>query len=180
MSIEIYNKAKIVHKDGVFYYFLKHHSKNDCICAGQVITDDNFNDKFISRNSRAGSWSIKAHGTEQDKDSDKIAKTDWNCPTSRVYGQIRFGNKKNIALYYAKNKHNWIDFGTLTEMQKKNVSSIIDWYNKNPEYQCNLSDIKPENYMRAVHTYCDDKQIKLEEHNPIHYEGHYYWNHDNL
>lgn len=178
MSIEIYNKAKIVKKGDTFYYFLKHHSKNDCICGGQVIVDDNFNDKYIRRDSRAGSWSVQAHGGEAERVSDKIADTFLNCPTSYIYGQVRFGNKKNIALYYAKQKDNYIDFENLSEMQKRNVSEKIEWYLKN-ERQCNLAEIPERMKTKEVHRYCDDKDIKLSEHSMTH-NGRIYWNLDNL
>lgn len=176
MSIEIYNKAKVIKKDDKYFYFLKYHSKNDCVCGGQVIVDDNFNDKYIRRNSRSGSWSVKAHGGQAEYEADKISETDWNCPTCYVYGQIRFGNKKNIALYWTKTKP--IDYYSLTEMQQKNVLESIVWYFKS-DYQCNLSNIPEKNRFKAVHTYCSDKPITLSE-GSLTYKGHIYWNLDNL
>ena len=98
MSIEIYSKAEIIKKDGVLYFFLKHHSANDCICRGQSVTDGNFNTKYLKKDGRGGSWSIKAHAPSEVYKT-QIAFTDWNCPTSSVYGRIQFGNRKNIALY---------------------------------------------------------------------------------
>jgi hypothetical protein len=178
MSIEIYNKAKIIKKDDKYYYFLKHHSKNDCICGGQVIVDDNFNNKYIARNSRAGSWSIKAIGNEETYKNNTIAKTEWNCPTSYVYGQIMFGNKKNIALYWVKCKvENYNDF---TDEQKYNIGESIKYAeNDGKKYVIDLTDIKENELMKKEHFYCDDTPILIEN-NYIKYNGQIYWNLDNL
>lgn len=180
MSIEIYNKAKIIHKDGIYYYFLKHHSKNDCICGGQFIVDDNFNNKYIRRNYTGGDWKIKAHGTEKEREEDTIAKTYWNCPQSAIYGLFKPSKIQNIALYWAKlNKNKWQDIKEFTEHQQKNINEIINWYNREDnKYKCDLKDI-PEKYKhKEIEEYCGNHFHRFK--NYIEYYGNIYWNLNNL
>ena len=164
MSIEIYNKATVIHKDDKIYYFLKYHSKNDSICGGQVIVDDSFHDKYIRRNSRSGSWSVKAIGTRGTHDTNEILYTKWNCPTSYIYGQIMFGNKLNIALYWANKKPK--DFYSYDKEQQKNIQECIDWAvrEESKRWVIDLENIEEADKMKSIHTYCDDVQIKLSEH----------------
>ena len=178
MSIEIYSKAEVIKKADKYYYFLKYHSANDCICGGQVIVDGNFRNKYIKRNSRAGSWSIKAIGNAFTHRDAIISKTYWNAPTCAVYGQICFGNKKNIALYWAKKKaKNYDDY---TDEQKYNIDEAIKWAeNKGADYVINLENIQDAKRFKAVHTYCGDTPITLEN-NSITHKGIIYWNLDNL
>ena len=49
MAIEIYDKAKIIKKDNKYYYFLKNGSSNSFTCPFQTIVDEDFNNKFIRR-----------------------------------------------------------------------------------------------------------------------------------
>ena len=176
MSIEIYGKAETIKKDGVYYYFLKHHSKNDCVCRHQSVIDGNFNTKFLMRDGRGGSWSIKAHAPSEIYQS-QIAFTRYNCPTSYMYGQIQFGNKKNIALFWRKHKvKNFEDF---SERQQSNILSIIDWYNgKDNTYRLDLSAIPAEKEYKTIHEYCGNN-ITMQG-NSIEYKGQSYWNLDNL
>ena len=175
MSIEIYSKAKVIKKDGIYYYFLKHHSKNDCICAGQYTVDANFRDKYLYRDGRAGSWSIKAHGGQAEYESNAIASTDWNAPTGYIYGSVQFGNKKNIALYWSKCKVN--NFEDYDAEQQKNILEDIVWYLKS-DYQCNLADIPANKSVQAVQEYCDKKWSLVDY--AISFAGRLYWNLDNL
>lgn len=176
MSIEIYSKAETIKKDGVYYYFLKHHSKNDCICRHQSVIDGNFNTKFLMRDGRGGSWSIKAHAPSIEF-CERIAFTEYNCPTSQVYGQIQFGNKKNIALFWRKHKvKNFEDF---TERQQENIKMLIDWYDR-PEnrYTCDLSHIPVDKEYKTALEYCG-KTFAIYD-NCIEYKGQSYWDLDNL
>lgn len=178
MSIEIYNKARVIKKDDKYYYFLKYHSKNDCICGGQYTVDDNFNNKYLQRDSFSGSWSVKAIGGKKEYNDQAIHKTFWNCPTSYVYGEIRFGNKKNIALYWAKKKvENYYDF---TDEQKENIDNSINWaIGKGKKYIIDLTDIAEKDKFKAVHKYCDDKPITLAMGSKT-YKNKIYWDLDNL
>ncbi len=176
MSIEIYSKAESIKKDGITYYFLKHHSKNDCICKHQSVIDGNFKTKFLMRDGRGGSWSIKAHAPSDIYQS-QIAFTKYNCPTSYMYGKIQFGNKKNIALYWRKHKVK--DFKDFNEYQQLNIVSIIDRYNR-PEnaHYIDLSAIKAEDECKNVLEYCG-KNYTMQD-NSIEYKGQHYWDLDNL
>ncbi len=179
MSIEIYNKATIIKRDNKYYYFLKYHSKNDCICGGQVIIDDNFNNKFIRRNSRAGSWSVKAIGREKEHKENAIHKIYFNCPTCHVYGKIQFGNRKNIALYWIKTKvKNYVDF---TDEQRGNIDSLIGYAEseEGKKYVIDLANIREDQKFKAVHSYCDDKVITLARGSKT-YKGMIFWDLDNL
>jgi hypothetical protein len=178
MSIEIYQKAKIIKKDDKFYYFLRHHSKNDCLCGGQYVEDIDFRDKWISRNSRTGSWAIKAIGGIEEFNNKTIADTNWNCPTSEAYGRIQFGNHLNIALYWAKCKP--IDFYSFDEEQQRHIQDRINYYeNKAKKYVIDLKDIPEHKKVKAMSEYCGDK-IEASKDNTLLYAGKTYWNLDNL
>lgn len=174
MSIEIYSKAETIKKDGITYYFLKHHSKNDCVCRHQSVIDGNFNTKFLMRDGRGGSWSIKAHAPS-DEYQTQIAFTCYNAPTSYMYGQIQFGNKKNIALFWRKHKIK--SFEGFNEVQQTNISKIIDWYNKSG-YKCDLSAIPADKEYKTIQEYCG-KNYTMKDYS-IEYKGQHYWNLDNL
>ncbi len=60
MAIEIYDKAKVIKKDGVKFYLLKNGSKNCFTVGGQRIIDNNFRSKFIVRDSRDSNWHVVA------------------------------------------------------------------------------------------------------------------------
>ncbi len=181
MAIEIYNKAKVIQKDNKVYYFLKYHSKNDCICGGQYIVDNEFNTKYAIRDSRAGSWSVKAIGTLQNHKDGVIGKTKWNAPTSWIYGEIRFGNKLNIALYWAKQKP--VLYESFTEEQKRNIDSCINWVEVQGGTQTviNLEDIKEKDEWKAEHEYCGTKYFIADYTDyKREYAGQLYWNLNNL
>jgi hypothetical protein len=154
MAIEIYDKAKVIKKDGTFYFFVKWGSKNCFTCPGQTVYDDNFHRKFLSREVRDSDWYCVAKGKEQAT----ILKSSWNCPTSSVYGVIRFGNGKNIASYLAKTAA--VPYETLDSVQQGAVDGFIstledhiakaEWLGGNID----LDAMKPEQEMKIVHGYC--------------------------
>lgn len=188
MSIEIYDKAKIIHKDNRFYFLLKHGSKNSYTCAHQKIVDDKLHNKYIKRDSRDSHWSIIAEGNEDALTSNTIGDTSWNAPTSSVYGQIRFGNHKNIALWYARNKHNWTDYAQLDEVQQKNFDSILSWYSQRKEnlkdsdiaspWTINLDNIHTDQKLKVSQEYCGET-YNIAQHSIV-YEGMPFWDFDNL
>lgn len=100
MSIEIYDKAEVIKMNDGYYFLLKHGSKNSYTCPYQTVIDNNFNRRFIRRQRRDSTWRLIAQGKEQSA----IANTYWNAPTASIYGVVKFGDKKNIALYLAKKK----------------------------------------------------------------------------
>lgn len=181
MAIEIYDKAKIIKKDDVYYYFLKNGSKNSFTCPFQTIVDNNFNNKFIIRQTRDSNWHLIAIGRKNEVESDKIAETKWNAPTSWYYGEIRFGNKKNIALYFAKMKNKIIDYYLLSEIQKENINKEIEYYinELKGKYTIDLGNIQEKDKMLPIQTYCGNNPVLLED-NFITYNGKKYWDLDNL
>ena len=181
MAIEIYDKASIVKKDNLFYYFLKNGSKNSFTCPFQTIIDNDFNNKFIRRQKRDSNWHLIAIGNANAVNEDKIADTIWNAPTSWYYGVIRFGNKKNIALHFVKLKNKIIDYDLLSEIQKENINKKIDYYinELKGKYTIDLTKIRDENKMLSIHTYCDNNPILLDN-NCIVFNGKKYWDLDNL
>ncbi len=180
MAIDIYDSAKIVKKDNTYYYFVKNGSKNCFTCPFQYIVDNNFRDKFIKGSSRESNWHLIAYGTEKEVIADKIADTNWNCPTSRYYGVVKFGNKKNIALFFVKNKNRVIDYCLLDDEQKKNIDSKINHYltELKGEYTIDLSDIQDEDKMEEITNYCSEKHNLLDSY--IDYKDKRYWDFDNL
>lgn len=181
MAIEIYDKASIVKKDNLYYYFLKNGSKNSFTCPLQSIVDNNFNNKFIKRQKRDSYWHLIAVGDKNSVNEDKIADTEWNAPTSYYYGQVRFGNKKNIALYFAKSKNKILDYDLLSDIQKDNIDKILKYYidELKRKYTIDLLNIKDNNKMLPLHTYCSNEAILLDN-NYIVYNGKKYWDLDNL
>jgi hypothetical protein len=180
MSIEIYDKAKIVKKDGRYHYFVKNGSKNSFTCGGQTIKDNNFRNKFIKHQTRDSDWHMIAHGDSEAFETDKIADTEWNCPTSNVYGQIRFGNKLNIALYFAKNKSKVLDYDKLDDIQKSNISSLINYAlrDDNKEWTIDLSDIPENKRHKEIVNYCGKEFRRFQ--NYTDYGEKIYWLLDNL
>ena len=174
MAIEIYDNAKIVKKGNTYYYLLKHGSKNCFNYGGQTVIDNNFKNKLIRGLARESVWRVVAVGSCDDVINNKIAETELNCPTSYVYGRIRFGNKKNIALYFVKNKNKIIDYDTCDEEQRANIDSII--------LRCNnairLGQIKDAEAMKEKINYCN-KEFLLKD-NKVSFEGIDFWDLDNL
>lgn len=181
MAIEIYDKAKIIKKDNRYYYFLKNGSSNSFTCPFQTIVDNNFNNKFIIRQARDSDWHLIAIGNYEDVNEDKIADTLWNAPTSYYYGQVRFGNKKNIALYFVKSKNKIIDYDLLSNIQKYNIDKNILYYVEGlkGKYTIDLGNIQEKDKMLPIQTYCGNNPILLED-NFITYNGRKYWDLDNL
>lgn len=180
MSIEIYDKAKIIRKDGIYYYMLKHGSRNSFTCGGQSILDDNFRNKFIQRDSRDSTWHIIAKGNVQDYLNGRIADTYWNATTAMVYGRICFGNKKNIALYFIKTKP--LDFyRDLDSSQQINVGKLITYSEdekRGKPYTIDLSAIDSRRALKSEYEYCGET-MQLLPHS-LNYNGKNYWNVDNL
>lgn len=179
MAIEIYDKAKIIKKDNTYYYFLKNGSKNCFTCPFQTIVDNNFNNKFIRRQTRESNWHVIAISNYDDFKSNKIADTNWNAPTSWYYGQIRFGNKKNIALFFSKTKP--INYDILSINQQYNIDNYINYYINELmlKYTIDLGKIDDKNKMKPIQTYCNDEPILLDN-NYIIFNGKKYWDLDNL
>jgi hypothetical protein len=182
MAIEIYDNAKIVRKNDTFYYFLKCGSKNCFTCPFQSIQDNNFHNHFITRQSRVSDWSIIAIGNAEAVRDNAIADTWWNSPTSSIYGQVRFGNKKNIALYFVKNKNKILDYDWLDETQKVNIDNLINHYTtgEGKEYVIDLANIPEKKRFEDNISYCDKKFNLYEIGNGITYENKSYWTLDNL
>jgi hypothetical protein len=179
MAIEIYDKARIVKKDDVFFYFLKNGSKNCFICPFQSIIDNNFNNKFIRRQSRESNWHLIAIGDNEAVKQNKIADTHWNAPTSSYYGRIAFGNHKNIALFFAKSRV-W-NYDLLSETQKINIDHEIKYYVNEEKMEWTIDLRKPledKNRMKEKIEYCG-KEFNLAE-NCLEYAGKKYWDLDNL
>jgi hypothetical protein len=155
MSIEIYDNAKIVKKDNKYYYFLKYGSKNCFTIGGQTIIDNNFDNKFIKRNTRDSFWHIIAIGEKDNILNDNIVNTYYNSPKFYMYGDIRFGNKNNIALYFVRNKNKIIDYDLLNDIQKANIDNIINYYtNEAKDYVIDLNNIKENEKTKDIYNYC--------------------------
>jgi len=180
MSIDIYDKADIIKKEDVYYFFVKSGSKNCTNCPFQTIVDDNWNYKFVKRETRESDWKLIATGGKDEIITDAIANTEWNAPTSWYYGQVRFGNKKNIALYFAKSKNKIKDYYSLTESQQKNIDNKINYYmnEQQGKYTIDLKNIKENEKMKTEIIYCGNN---FSMHNDyITFNGKNYWNLDNL
>jgi len=180
MAIEIYDKAEIIKKNNKFYYFVKFGSKNCFTCAFQMIVDDNFEDKFLRGQSRNSNWHLVAIGNAPAVKSDLIANTCWNCPTSYIYGRIKFGNKKNIALYFVKRKNKILDYALLSDMQQTNINHTIDYYVKElkGQYTIDLQNIKIKDAKADIADYCGDTYRM--KNNFVEYNDKQYWDLDNL
>jgi len=183
MAIEIYDKASIIKKDNKVYWFVKYGSKNCFTCPYQTITDNTWHNKFLRGQSRDSHWSLVAYGTQKELENDKIANTWLNSPTSEVYGQIRFGDKKNMALWFVKNKDKSLNYKELDEEQQRNIDSLLTYYNedqKNMAWAVDLTGDIPEKkqYMPEI-TYCDNKYYVLDGYSTS-YAGRVFWSLDNL
>jgi hypothetical protein len=180
MAIDIYDSAKIVKKGNVYYYFVKNGSKNCFTCPFQYVVDNNFRDKFIRGSSRESNWRLIAYGSQKEVIDDKIADTSWNCPTSYYYGEIRFGNKKNISLFFVKNKSKILDYNLLDSEQQKNIDNEIEYYltELKGEYTIDLEYIEEKNRMKEIIYYCGEEYNLLN--NYIDYKDKRYWDLDNL
>lgn len=181
MAIEIYDKAVIVKKNEHIYYFLKYGSKNSFTCGGQYVTGNDFRSQYLTRLTRDSHWSIIAHGGIKEWQADIIANTDWNCPTSSVYGQIRFGNKKNIALYFVKNKDKVLNYDLLDGAQQQHIDQLIKYclLPENKRYSIDLSAVPANKEFKEQHDYCGTI-FSMGHDNSQYYNGKNYWNLDNL
>jgi len=174
MAIEIYDDAKIIKKGNIYYYLLKYGSKNCFIYNGQEIIDNNFKNRFLRKNKRESDWWVVAVGSCEDVINNTIAKTYLNSPTSYMYGRIRFGNKKNIALYFVKNKNKVVDYDACDEEQKANIDYIIG-RSKNAIM---LNQINEEDAMKDKISYCGE-DFYLKD-NKLTFQGVDFWDLYNL
>lgn len=173
MAIELYDKAEVIERGEMVYYFLKSGSKNDFICSGQTIVGPDFMPKFITRQVRSSCWRLVAYGTLQDHKSGRIGYTKYNCPTSYMYGQIKFGDRLNIALWFAKRKPKLYHNYSPTQQEK------IDWIINNfKESAINLSSMSTKDVQQTFHEYCGKTYIIGP--NKTEYNNHYYWQLNNL
>lgn len=168
MSIEMYDKAKVIIKDDIKYFLLKYGSKNTFICGGQMITDNDLHHKYISRDVRDSHWSIIAYG------SGYMADTYWNAPTGSVYGRIHFGDKKNMAYYMDRVKP--IPFEELDAEQQSVFIGLIP--TPDNEYVIDLENIPENKKVKYVSDYCGTQE-RIEDFAKYHNERAY-WNLDNL
>jgi hypothetical protein len=183
MAIEIYDKASIVKKDDKVYWFVKYGSKNCFTCPYQTVTDDTWHNKFLRGQSRDSHWSLVAYGAQKELDNDKIASTWLNSPTSEVYGQIRFGNHLNIALWFVKNKDKILKYEELDEEQQRNIDGLLSYYAENKNNVSWAIDLSGEipagkQYEPEIE-YCGNKYYVLDGHS-VSYDGRVYWSLDNL
>ena len=172
MSIEIYDKAEVIKHNNKYIFLLKHGSKNSYTCPYQYVLDNNFKSKYLRRQARDSSWRVIAIGKEQSK----IADTYWNAPTAMIYGQVRFGDKKNIALYLSKIKaRTQSDY---SEEQWTKIQQIIAYAINSPKYHINLENIPEDKMMKRDIEYCG-KMYHMND-NVISYGTKSYWQLDNL
>jgi hypothetical protein len=169
MSIEIYDKAEVIKMNDCFYFLLKHGSKNSFTCAWQHVLDNNFRYKFLKRQARDSSWNLIAYGFSKFE----IGDTYWNAPTSTIYGEVRFGDRKNIALYLAKKKAK--TRADYDDIQWQHIEEIINYGKGNA---ITLSEIPRGKLMQAAIPYCE-KLYHLAEHKTV-FAGRDYWQLDNL
>ena len=172
MSIEIYDKAEVVQKDDTFYYLIKYGSKNCFTCRYQLVIDNKFNNKFLKRETRDSFWTVIATGGIEEYKNKAIANTIWNCPTSEAYGKVKFGNKNNMALYFAKSRP--FCYELLDPTKRCNISKILSQSGK----VIDLKNIDTNKSVKSKVNYCD-KEFLLDD-NFVLYDGKKYWNLDNL
>jgi hypothetical protein len=169
MSIQIFDKAAIIKKDGVKHFMVKYGSKNSFTCHKQQRIDNHFRSQYLRRQARDSDWRVIAQG------DGKMANTIWNAPTSYIYGCIMFGNKRNIALYLDKVKP--VCYEELDKEQNANFDKILNWYT-DKNHVIDLANIKDEQKYKEVYEYCGN-QTRLIDHN-IKHDKCIYWNLDNL
>ena len=179
MAIEIYDSAKIVRKGDKFYYFLKYGSKNCFSNGGQYLEDNNFREQYARGSRRDSNWTVVAHGSTAEYLNSNIALTYLNSPTAVVYGQIRFGNKKNIALYYVKNNP-ILDYYILDEEQQRNIDKHIQYalLETNKKYTIDLSNIEERKAYKPTIEYCGANFSVVNA--GKYYKDVLYWDLDNL
>ncbi len=174
MAIEIYDSAKIVEKNGIYYYLLKNGSKNTTTCPYQYVIDNNFDRKFLRKETRSSSWKVVAIGNKEAVEKNLIANTKYNCPQAYMYGEIRFGNGKNIARYYVGlHYHNKIlKYEELTHSQQLNFNQILSWAEDNHR-KIDLNNIKDEQKTFTEYEYGNEK-MSLETSHSF-YKGIKFW-----
>lgn len=180
MGIEIYDKAAVIEKDGTIYYLVKQGSKNCSTCAWQTVTDNNFRDKYLRGEARESDWHLIAYGTPDEHERGTIGETWWNCPTSTVYGQIRFGNKLNIAYYLARQTPK--PFEAFDAEQRRNIEAVIQYGLDNPRYNIALSQIDALDESKRFSDevwYCGDP-VRITPETSTVFNGRQYWALDNL
>lgn len=173
MSIELYDRAAVIKKDGVKYYLVKHGSKNSFTCPGQYRTDGNFKRQYLRREARDSDWHLVAYGDGYMSD------TSWNAPTGYIYGRIAFGNKRNIALALDKMKPR--DYESYDEEQRANIDKLLNHAKDiGYKYSVNLAGEIPSNdLVKVIHNQGTERELRMYDHK-IDFEGRSYWNLDNL
>lgn len=178
MAIEIYDKAKVIKKGDTVYYLLKGGSKNCYTLPYQTRINNDLRNEYMRRESRESDWTCVCYGSIFDHSEQRVAHTCYNCPTSYVYGQIRFGNKKNIALFWAKTTP--ADYETLDDIQKYNFDKIVQ---QSKEYSFSLDNIPESKFFKHTHNYCG-REFTINGGNVNNYakayNGRIYWDLDNL
>jgi len=180
MAIEIYDEAKIIKKESVYYYLIRYGSKNCYALPDQRRIGKNLKKEWVERQSRESVWSLIATGSEEAYKQDKIAETRWNAPTSKVYGKIHFGNRKNIAYYLTRKEPN--AYEDLSQEQKINFDAIVSRYSdeEKQKYVIDLDDIDDSDRMQEEIT-CGGKEYKAElGETAKEYKGKLFWDINNL
>lgn len=172
MSIELYDRAAVIKKEGVKYYLVKHGSKNSFTCPGQYRTDGNFRRQYLRREARDSDWHLVAYGEGY------MSNTSWNAPTGYIYGRIAFGNKRNIALALDKMKAR--DYESYDDEQRANIDKILN-YNKEKDYRysIDLKNITADDGVKVIHNQGTLREVRLSDHK-VSFEGRDYWDLDNL
>jgi hypothetical protein len=178
MAIEIYDRAKKIHKDGIVYYMVKWGSKNCFNCGGQNLVDNDLHSKWTQKETRESDWHVI--GKRKLTSPAKMADTLWNATTGDYYGEVRFGNKRNIALYLDKTP--LVDYNDLDMEQQANFDSTLR-YSEGVDQKYSNSLIDLDNIPE------DKKVRKLSEYAGKHWtlglhskdwQGKRYWDLDNL
>jgi len=115
---------------------------------------------------------LVAVGNERNVKSGDILRTHINAPRFYFYGQIRFGNGKNIGLAFAKMKIT--EYDNFDEEQKENFDKLLDYYKDETKkrYFVNMEDEADmeSKKTKEVLNYCGE-DYKLED-SFILYKGH--------
>lgn len=165
MAIEIFDCAEIVKKDGEYFYFLMFGSKNCFSMPGQYVDGPRFNRRYTANGRRESNWHLVAVGGEKEFQENAIAKTFWNSFPGHVYGKIRFGNRKNIALYFTnlKYKNKVLNYEDLNYLQQNTINFLIHTQ-RGTKFCIDLSNIPEHQGVEEEISYCEPEPYKLKDH----------------
>lgn len=165
MAIEIFDCAEIVKKDGEYFYFLMFGSKNCFSMPGQYVDGPKFKQRYTANGRRDSDWRLVAAGGEKEFQENAIAKTFWNSFPGHVHGKIRFGNGKNIALYFTnlKYKNKILNFENLDWEQQGKIDYLIRTQ-RETKFCINLSNIPEHLGFKEEISYCKPEPYKLKDH----------------